>query len=54
MSDEVWKGRACSGIPKNVGGSIKRERVKFQRSVCCTATFQDNTYGFFQFLGMML
>ena len=27
MSDEVWKGRACSGIPKNVGGSIKREHV---------------------------
>jgi hypothetical protein len=27
MSHEVWKGRACSGIPKNIGGSIKRERV---------------------------
>ncbi len=27
MSDEMWKGRACSGIPKNVGGSIKREHV---------------------------
>src|ERR1039458_4090199 len=27
MSHEVWKGRACSGIPKNVGGSIKREHV---------------------------
>jgi hypothetical protein len=27
MSDEVLKGRACSGIPKNVGGSIKREHV---------------------------
>jgi hypothetical protein len=24
MSDDVWKGRACSGIPKNVGGIIKR------------------------------
>ena len=27
MSDEVCKGRACSGIPKNLGGSIKREHV---------------------------
>ena len=27
MSNEVWKGRACSGIPKNVGDSIKREHV---------------------------
>jgi hypothetical protein len=27
MSDEVRKGRACSGIPKNAGGSIKREHV---------------------------
>src|SRR5579864_5670016 len=27
MSDEGWKGRACSGIPKNVRGSIKREHV---------------------------
>jgi hypothetical protein len=27
MSHEVWKGRADSGIPKNIGGSIKRECV---------------------------
>jgi hypothetical protein len=27
MSDEVCKGRACTGIPKNVGGSIKREHM---------------------------
>jgi len=27
MSHEVWKGRACSGIPKNIGSSIKREHV---------------------------
>jgi hypothetical protein len=27
MSDEVWKRQACSGIPKNVGGSLKREHV---------------------------
>ena len=27
MSDEVWEGRACSGFPKNVGGSINREHV---------------------------
>jgi hypothetical protein len=27
MSDEVWKGRACSGTPTNKAGSIKRERV---------------------------
>lgn len=27
MSDEVRKGRACSGLPKNVGGSIEREHV---------------------------
>jgi hypothetical protein len=27
MSDDVWKGRACSGISKIVGGSIKREHV---------------------------
>jgi hypothetical protein len=27
MSHEVWKGRACSGIPKNEGGSIQREHV---------------------------
>ena len=25
MSHEAWKGRACSGIPKNVSGSIKRD-----------------------------
>ena len=27
MSDEVRERRACSGIPKNLGGSIKREHV---------------------------
>jgi hypothetical protein len=27
MSDEVCKGRACSGIPKSVGRSLKREPV---------------------------
>jgi len=27
MRHEVWKGRASSGIPKNVSGSIKREHV---------------------------
>jgi hypothetical protein len=38
MSDGVWKGRACSGIPKNVGGSIKEntwQHLMFAKTATC-------------------
>lgn len=44
MSDEVWKGRAYSGIPKNVGGSIKREHVA-AFDVCQGSPCQSHNLG---------
>src|SRR5580692_10556938 len=46
MSDEMWKGRACSGIPKNVGGSIKREHVAASTVTSFLTIFTNEERGY--------